>query len=649
MAATATTSEPRARLAHQPSLDGIRALAVAAVILFHAGNVFATGGFIGVDIFLVLSGFLITTLLLRELHATGGVAFKDFWLRRARRLLPALFLVLLAVAVFGAFVAADDEVRGLRGDLVGSLFYVQNWRLVISGQSYFAKFGSPSPLRHMWSLAIEEQWYLIWPLLLSVVVTVTRRNYRLVLATILGLAAASALLMAALYHPGGDASRVYYGTDTRAQALLLGAALAVLFLLRSLPRTRVARVAIQLLGIAGGIFLAWVVIEQSEHWTTLYRGGFTLVALAAAALIAAAMQPGPVRTVLSVQPLPAIGLISYGLYLWHWPIFVMLSPDRTGLSGHRLLAARLVVTFAVSIASFVLVERPIRAQRLRWVRRRVAWIPVTCGVTLVAMIALTASGAAAKPPPELTPVERFTKALNAPPPPGATRVLIAGDSIAVTLGFDGVPPDQRKRIWLKGVARVGCGLLAGTLVFAGDVRGDTQDACASWPRDWQAGVRRYSPQVAVVLVGGWEVFDREVDGKFLRVGTDAMEEQLRHALDTARRVLTARGAHMVILTTPCFSPTDRELGDAAESERADPARVDWLNAVWRRYATDHPDVTLLDLDAHACPGGRYADTIHGVKMRTDGVHFTLPGARLMWRWLGPKVVQIAHGPQQTTP
>src|SRR6476469_2449943 len=268
-----------ARLAHQPALDGIRAFAVIAVILFHAGNTFAPGGFIGVDMFLVLSGFLITTLLLRELASTGRVAVKEFWMRRARRLLPALILVLVAVACFGAFVATDDEALGLRGDLLGSLFYVQNWRFVVSGASYFTQFGSPSPLRHMWSLAIEEQWYLVWPLMLFGIMALTRRNLRAVVAIILGLAAGSALLMAALYHQGGDSSRAYYGTDTRAQALLVGAALAVLFTMRSVPRSRVAGAALQVCGLVGGIFLTWVVVEQTERWTTLYRGGFSLVAL----------------------------------------------------------------------------------------------------------------------------------------------------------------------------------------------------------------------------------------------------------------------------------------------------------------------------------------------------------------------------------
>src|SRR6476469_1015132 len=617
--APATTAAPKTAgpLAHPPALDGVRALAVIAVIMFHAGNVYATAGFIGVDVFLVLSGFLITTLLLRELARTGRVAFGAFWLRRARRLLPALILVLLAVACFGACVATDDEALGLRGDLLGSLFYVQNWRFVLSGASYFTQFGSPSPLRHMWSLAIEEQWYLVWPLLLFGIMKVTRKNLRLVMAIILVLAAGSALLMAALYHQGGDASRAYYGTDTRAQALLIGAALAVLFTMRGIPRSGAANAVLQVLGAIGAAFLVWVVVERSETWTTLYRGGFTLVAFASAALIAGAMTRGPIRSILSIPPLPAIGLISYGLYLWHWPIYVWLSPDRTGLDGHRLLALRLAVSFAVAIVSYRLVEQPVREQRFRWIRGRALWIPVASALTAVALILLTASGAAARPRPDLSVVERFTRILNAPPPPGAKRVLLAGDSIAVTLGFDAVRPSQRKDIWLKGGARVGCGLLTGTPV-TGDTRAQSQEECADWPTEYRKGVTAYKPEVSLLLIGGWEVFDREIHGKLLRVGTAPMEAELLKKLDEAKHILTANGSKLVILTTPCFSPTTHELGSFGEEARADPARVRWLNDVWRRYAVDHPDVSVLALSAHANTDGKYAPTVDGVTMRTEG-------------------------------
>jgi hypothetical protein len=326
---------------------------------------------------------------------------------------------------------------------------------------------------------------------------------------------------------------------------------------------------------------------------------------------------------------------------------VWLSPARTGLEGHRLLALRLLVTFAVANLSFVLVERPIREQRVSWIRGRAVWIPVTSALTAVALVLLTASGAAARPRPDLSTVEQFTRILNAPPPPGSTRVLLAGDSIAVTLGFDAVRPSQRKDIWLRGVARVGCGLLTGTPV-SGDTGGQSQEECHDWPQQYAKGMRAYKPDLSLLLIGGWEVFDREIDGQVLRVGTPPMEAELRRALDHARTILTANGSRLVILTTPCFSPTTRELGEFGVAARADPARVQWLNDVWRRYAADHPDVSILDLDAHACPGGTYASTIDGVPMRTDGVHFTLPGARLLWKWLGPAVLRLAHG-TTTTP
>ncbi len=635
---------PAGRLPHEPALDGIRALAVLGVMLFHGGLSAAPGGFIGVDVFLVLSGFLITTLLFRELTSTGRIAFKDFWLRRARRLLPALFVVLVAVALFGAFVATDDEALGLRGDLLGSLFYVQNWRLVISGQGYFEQFATPSPLRHMWSLAIEEQWYVIWPLLFFGIVKLARGSRRVVAAITLALAAGSALLMAALYHPGGDASRVYYGTDTRAQALLVGAALAIACSTGSWFQRRGTAVATQILGTVGLTFLVWVTVERSESWTRLYRGGFSLVALAAAALITAAMTRGPLHRVLAFAPLPAIGLISYGLYLWHWPLYVLLSPARTGLDGNRLLALRLAVTFAVAIASFVLVERPIREQRPSWVRGRALWVPIASATTAVMLVALTVTGAASRPRPDLASiVSEFTRRLNAKAPKGATKVVLAGDSVAVTLGFDAVPPSMRPQIFLTGVARVGCGLLTGS-PLDGNRTGEPQDHCGTWPQEYADGIRRRRPDLAVLLLGGWEIFDRTIDGRTYRVGTPEMEALLRDRLDLARTTLTARGARLVMLTTPCFSPPTRDLGSFGETERADPARLRWLNDVWRRYVGDHPGVTLLDLNAHACPGGRYAETIDGVPMRTDGVHFTRDGARVMWRWLGPELLRLANAP-----
>ncbi len=608
-------------------------------MFFHGGVSWAHAGFLGVDVFLVLSGFLITLLLLREIRATHRVAVKAFWLRRARRLIPALVLVLVAVALFGAFVATNDEALGLRGDLLGSLFYIQNWRLVLSGQPYFAQFGSPSPLRHMWSLAIEEQWYLIWPLVFLGIVRVAKANLKVIAAIVLSLAAASAGLMAVLYHPGGDSSRVYYGTDTRAQALLIGAALAVLFSMRTTPWTRVWTTGMQVVGGISLALLAYVVVTESENWTHLYRGGFTAVALGSAAVIAAAMTRGPVRTALSIPPLPQLGRISYGLYLWHWPVFVLLSPDRTGLDGTGLLVIRFAASIAIAVASYVLVERPIREQRFRWVRNRVAWVPATAALTALALILLTASGAAAKPRPNI--FEEFRKRLNAPPLTGAARVLIAGDSIAFTLAAAPLPKRLQHLVWVRDSALIGCGIVTGTPSSNG-VDGQSQDQCGTWPERYAEGVRKYKPQVTALLLGGWEVFDRTVDGKVLKNGTPEAEAYLDNRLDEATRVLTSGGAPLVLLTTPCFEVAQRDLGQFGEKERADPRRVDWLNGVWRRYAATHPtNVRLFDLNAVACPNGKYAESIDGLKMRTDGQHFSPEGGRVVWESLAPALHALA--------
>lgn len=637
---TGPAAAPPTRLRHQPSLDGIRAVAVLAVMLYHGGAAHATGGFIGVDMFLVLSGFLITTLLLEEITSTGRIAVKEFWLRRARRLLPALVVLLIAVALFGAFIARDEEAVGLRGDLLGSLFYIQNWRLVFSGQGYFAQFGAPSPLRHMWSLAIEEQWYLIWPLVFLGIVKLTRRNLALITTIVLALAAGSALLMAALAHDGADHSRAYYGTDTRAQALLIGAALAVTFGQHFDRVPRAFARAAQLLAVLGAAFLAWFIVGQSDTWPILYRGGFALIAVAAAALIVGAMVPGPVRRVLAIQPLPAIGLISYGLYLWHWPMYMLLSPDRTGLSGSKLLAVRMAATFVPALLSYFLVEQPIRRQKVSWVRHRVLWIPVTSVLTAAAILALASSGAAARDRLTLADIEAFKAAVDRPAPPGATRMMLMGDSIAVTLGF-WQPAKYRDQLFIRGTARVGCGLLTGRPVSAG-VTGDSQDRCGAQVAADAAEVASSNPQIAVLLTGGWDIFDRELGGRRIKAGSPAMERALDASLDRIRATVTARGAKFVILTTPCFSPDKQSLGQFGEADRADPARVRFLNDVWRRYAQAHPGVQVVDLDARVCPGGRYADTLDGVKMRTDGVHFTAAGAGQVWQWLAPELIKIAN-------
>lgn len=348
-------------IAYLPGLDGIRAFAVISVMLYHAGYP-VVGGYLGVESFFVLSGFLITTLLGAEWQQYGRIDIPLFWLRRARRLLPAL-LALLVGTCFLAAVLLPSALGALGADSLAALFYVMNWKLVAAQQSYFDPFNRPPLLQHLWSLAIEEQFYLFWPLVFALGMRVLR-PLGLLLALVV-TAVASAALMFSLYDPGSDPSRIYYGTDTRASALFIGAALALIWT----PTRKHALVGrwATLLEVVGfgalvGLLLAYGFMR--EQLPLLYSGGLPLVSLATALVIAATTAPGTRLLVKLLEwfPLRWIGLRSYSLYLWHWPLFQLAEPQLNGLVAPWLAT---LVCFALTVglaaASYRFVEQPIRS------------------------------------------------------------------------------------------------------------------------------------------------------------------------------------------------------------------------------------------------------------------------------------------------
>jgi len=370
-----------------PGLDGFRGAAVIAVLLFHGGFGWARGGFLGVTSFFVLSGFLITSLLLLERQATGGINLKAFWSRRARRLVPA---ALVTIALVIAYVAVVDPGAAGRvvGDGVASAAWVANWRLILSGQSYADLFSEPSPFQHMWSLAIEEQFYLLLPL---AAVVLARRQFAA--AVVAGVAASTAAAWVV-----GATARGYYGTDTRVAEPLVGVLLALVLLgprgVRRLRRPGV--IVADMLAVAGVVGLVLLMTQLDDRSGVLYRGGFLGAALLSAFVVLAATQPaGVVSKVLSAPPLVAIGRLSYGIYLFHWPVFLWLSPARTGLPPLSLFALRCGVTTALAAVSYVLVERPVRLSRLPRLVGPVAWanasVGLLAGLVLVAGIAPSAS------------------------------------------------------------------------------------------------------------------------------------------------------------------------------------------------------------------------------------------------------------------
>ncbi|MGH8995440.1 MAG: acyltransferase family protein, partial [Acidimicrobiales bacterium] len=369
----------RSSLGYIPGLDGVRAFAVAGVLAFHGGVPFLGAGFLGVDTFFVLSGFLITTLLVSEWGERATIALGSFWARRARRLLPALFLVLVFVVLYARVAVPAGTYPDLRFDALSTLLYVANWHFIATGANYFAQTAQPSLLTHTWTLAIEEQFYLLWPLLVFGVVRLTR-SLRALLVVCAAGAAASVLEMALLYRPSGNLTRLYYGTDTHAQALLIGATLAVALELLGRraggPFTVTStggRRLLGALGLAGVAGSALVWSRASFASAFLWRGGFLVAAVATAAVLACvSAAPGSaVATVLSWAPLRFVGRISYGLYLWHYPLFQWIDGQRTGLTGYPLFGIRCAATLAVATASFFLVERPIR--RGTWWRGWRAW------------------------------------------------------------------------------------------------------------------------------------------------------------------------------------------------------------------------------------------------------------------------------------
>jgi peptidoglycan/LPS O-acetylase OafA/YrhL len=361
-------------------LDGLRALAVVAVLLYHADWKSVPGGFLGVDVFFVLSGYLITSLLLREWQGSGRLNFRGFYAARARRLLPGLGGLLVGTGA-AALIFAPDAVAMLRRQLIPSAAYYLNWSSIYSHTSYFQQTGRPPLLLHLWSLAVEEQFYLLWPVVVLLVLRRYRgkRGRRMLRTVAITGALLSAGWMAFLAARHGfpvpnDPSRAYYGTDTHASGLMLGSALACIWPLGALPR--LVRYERNLLDVAGGaalLWLLWIFHSASEFSYWLYRGGFLLYSAVAVVAVAAIAHPEcRLGRVMAVQPIRWIGERSYGIYLWHWPIFMMTRPTQDiGVTGTGNLILRLTLTAMAAELSWRFLEQPVRRGALG--RLHAAW------------------------------------------------------------------------------------------------------------------------------------------------------------------------------------------------------------------------------------------------------------------------------------
>ena len=666
-------SSPRsgAGLEHMPGLDGLRGVAVAAVVVYHFEPSWLPGGFIGVDVFFVLSGFLISSLLLRERMATGTVDAPRFFVRRMRRLMPALLVLLTALAVYAAAWADAVELSRLRRHGFGTVTYVSNWIFIADGTTYTDIVVGASPLRHVWSLAIEEQLYIV--LVLGVIGTAavgSAGGLRTRFGVIAGLlAVVSAAWMAWLSIDGASTERTYFGTDTRAHAMLVGAVIGAVLL--GCPTGD--RTWVRFGGWAGLAVLAVVARIGSEDARWLHQGGFLLVALAAGSVVIACASNPWMRTVFSVRPLLVVGMLSYGLYLWHWPVLVVFDRQRTGLDGFALTLLRLAISVAAAAASYALVERPIRAGALgrRWGRgavvpaalsialvvavfARATVIPSRFAVTLEAdapELALVTSTLLEKT--ELAAGDAVVSGDGAAAPttttvPDPVRVAVLGDSVlhtiiggevsAVGLQFTQWAPDQTtfdpQQVEVTSIAKPACSFLPGEIAFLQPNGSYSHASLERFCDGWRAelgGALNSVDVLAVHLTNDLE--DRWMDDGLFEFGTPAYFELLGSFLDDLRLETSAADVAMLLVASaPRSEPSWND--DLGQREAT-------VAAFYEQWASTRPDVLTVDLGALVCPGGSCPDEVDGVEWRWDGRHYTRSGAMTVASWLTPIIVDAA--------
>jgi peptidoglycan/LPS O-acetylase OafA/YrhL len=653
------------RLSYLPALDGLRAIAVTAVLLYHLDIGWARGGFLGVDLFFVISGFLITTLLLREHQSTGRIGLGSFWIRRFRRLVPPLVVVVAATVVATRLWGIPEQWASVRLDAVAALAYVANWRFVLADQSYFDTLLGPSPLLHTWSLAVEEQWYILWPIvMIGLVALARRRSPRAAFATVAGAAVASAVWMAVLYDPS-DASRVYFGTDTRAQQLLIGAALAWIVQLRPErlefgSRTRGAWAV-----VAGLVVFTVVASRTVDESAWLYRGGFFAISILCALLVLGTATTSPAAPLrwLTWPPLLWIGVRSYGIYLWHWPVILFVGePIGLDLPRVPLMFVQVSVTLLLTELSLRLIERP--ARTTSWHPRLVVatWSAVA-GLAIVASLVVLVPGPAEfstatvfRPaalanavegdgdgptePSRVSPaddesvpasdsVDDVPATVPADPRPD---VLILGDSTAAAL-WDRMDPAWADTWNVQLMARLGCGIFDEVTVDADSDRSNPHPVeCADWRDEWKVSVYAVDPDITLVMVGAWEVLDQRVDGVDYRFPSPQWDALVREQFTDAIDIAEITGGPVVVMSIPCMEPS----GDDNTTARTDPARVAAVNGIIADIAATRPSVSVADLGSVLCPAGVPVGEVDGERVRYDGVHVSAIGSDLVWRWLFPQ-------------
>ena len=601
-------------LVHQPGLDGLRGLAVAAVVAFHLGIDEASGGYLGVSLFFTLSGFLIGTLILDEVVTTGRFSLPAFWRRRVRRLLPPALITLAVVAVGRRLTPALEATT--RGDIVASSLNVANWHFLAEGSSYAELFGGPSAVLHFWSLAIEEQFYLVVGLLAVLVAGRARRPVRLVFV----VAVAAALLSFVIpIVAGAGIDRIYYGSDTRAGELMVGVAAAAVFV--SARRRALVLAHGRWLGATAAGAMAvtvalWVVATPDSE--ALRRGLLPLTAACSVLLVVGALLPsGPVAALARLGSLRWLGGISYALYLVHWPVIVVA--DRLIAPSPTRSLAIVAISVALAQLSAIVVEHPMRR------RQRIAGRPLA----FAAAATLAIVAVAAVVDGRATRSAALLGGLSAEAADGdgdadatradttdAVRVGMFGDSVGLSLllalGEATAPPAFERA---PSEVDLGCGI-----ALSPSPPPEQPGACDDPAGRFAAKAAANDVDVAVLISCQWELLAQPLpgagDGQYV-IGDPSFDEHVRNRFETVADRLSAAGVGRILwMTCPYLSSTVGIEGlSPSFVDSRDPARVDRLNAIITAIAADRPDVEVL----------RFSEWINGrvddAGIRPDGSHY----------------------------